>query len=905
MFSEMLLQMECLDLPSYHDILWSNETEVAVEDGAVLIPRVVLDDGLTNCFNATRRMITQSVSPLSDPIKMSARDECITMEKVMSDVEEDSRMGLGAIQVLSSSLFRFACLGGGQPFCICIGYATDMEQKVLAISEINGSAIMVKPDCTINCKGDANTDEMLSAILTVAMCESLLSGSTGTVWIHNADDCTAEIVCSIAGPKNIPVFFTTSDRASMLNSVGRATYVHARATEREVRSLVPHNTRLYVNMGPDADSIADTASWCAKHGVDNQQEIYHNSTKQTISLSYSRSSLVMMLKDYCSRPDFLRDLGRRVQRTAFKADFLPTKSQRVNATSIVSWTGVQSIPVQVIPATSIQLLADQKTYFLIGLTGDLGLSLCEWMIDHGAKYLAIASRSPIVPPEMLTHLQRKGVTIRVFSLDVADMKSLNNVHHEIVSSMPPIAGVANAALVVRDHLFDGMHFEDLEAVFRPKVVGTQNLDGLFFTTPLDFFILFSSVASIVGKPAQSSYNAANLFMSTLAIRRRKRGLASSIMHFGMLLGLGFIHGQAGSTVEARFRQDDLPAISEPEFHAIFAQAILSGHPSSGMNPEIIAGLGTEIDTPWRQMPRFGHCRIRGEDLRAEGQHRGPEKTFQSIQPHLKKACDSKQALSILKEAIATRVSLALGSPSAAVDEHVALISLGLDSLVAVEIRSWVLKILGIDVPVLNLLNGSSLHDICHSLLSKLPHLLRPWDKDKDNDTSDGFSAREAPIEPSLNGIDRTQPLDSGDPNGKLVVDATRGSDVPSHSQPQNTMPNNSQEQLRPQTEHERVGDMSHAQAQLYFLHEYLQNNAYNIAYSGRFHGRLDMIRLQEALGVVGKRHEALRSAYFIDMSTARPVQAVFSEPRIVLVHRNVRDDSQVQTEIAGVKQSRF
>ncbi|KAL7619777.1 hypothetical protein AAE478_010319 [Parahypoxylon ruwenzoriense] len=916
MFSEMLLQMIVLDLPNYDDILWSNEAEVAVEEGAILIPRIVPDNDLNNCFNASRRRITKSVSPISNLIEISAGDEGVVIEEVRSDSQRESRASSSPLQVLSSSLFRFVCLDGYQPFYICLGYLKDTKQKTLAISETNRSAITVTPDCTVGCKNGASADDVLSAILTAMMCESILSGSTGTVWIHNADNYTAQIIRKIADHKDVPVFLTTSNGASMLTYDGRVTYIHPRAVERELRSLVPQNLRRFVNMGADADSLVEFAASFLGPKVGIQQGFHHVNVKQIISLSYSRSSLMGMLEEYCSGPDLLYDFGHPTQKTAIKADVVHEQSETAIATSIISWTDIRSIQVQVMPAANGRLFADQKTYFLIGLTGDVGLSLCEWMVDHGAKYLAIASRNPAVPPEMLAHIQRKGVTIRIFSLDVADIENLTNVHQSIVSSMPPIAGVANAALVVRDHPFDTMSFEDLETVFKPKVVGTQNLDKLFFSTPLDFFILFSSVASIVGKPAQSSYNAANLFMSALAMQRRKRGLAASVMHFGMLLGFGFIHGQAGPTVEARFRQDDMLAIPEPEFHAIFAQAILSGHPESGLNPELIAGLGTEIDTPWRVMPRFGHCRIKGEEKCTEGQRHSREQPTQSIQTNLKEVSESKQALSILKAAIASRVNLALGSPDGGVDEHVGLISVGLDSLVAVEIRSWLLKIMEVDVPVLKFLNGSSLDDICHDVLSKLPNSLRPWDKVQDDDhkepneeinrSSPIFSAQDLDIGPTLNGIDRTPIPNSGGPNGRPAPDTTRGFDMPPHPPPQTiTIPDKKGEQLGTQINYERTGDMSHAQAQLYFLHEFLQNNAYNVAYSGRFHGRLDMTRLQEALWIVGKRHEALRSAYFMDMATSRPVQAVLPEPSIILAHRTICDDSQVQTEIDDVKKFKF
>ncbi|OTA89383.1 hypothetical protein M434DRAFT_14594 [Hypoxylon sp. CO27-5] len=747
-----------VDLPGYDDILWSNEAEVALENDTILFPRVVPDNSLNNSFNAARRRITKSVSLISTPVEISASDKGIDIEEVRSDSHGDFQINSSLLPILSSSLFRFACSDNNQPFYICLGYLADTKQITLAISETNRSAISITPDCAIECKVNGSADEVLSAILTIMICESILSGSIGIVWIYNADNDTAVIIRNLAGQKDVPVFLTTS-------------------------------------------------------------------------------------------------------------------------------------------------------------MSDVGMSLCEWMVDHGAKYLAIASRNPAIHPEMLAHIEKKGATIHIFSLDVADIANLRNVHQSIVSTMPPIAGVANAALVVRDHPFDAMSFEDLETVFRPKVIGSQNLDNLFFSSPLDFFVLFSSVASIVGKPAQSSYNAANLFMSTLAARRRKRGLAASVMHFGMLLGFGFIHGQAGPTVEARFRQDDLPAIPEPEFHAIFAQAILSGRPESGLSPEIIAGLGTEIDTPWRSMPRFGHCRVKGEERseRSAGQCHGQEQPTQNIHSNLRNVSNNEQALSVLKTAIASRVSLALGCPGGNVDEHVGLISVGLDSLVAVEIRSWLLKILEVDVPVLKFLNGSSLLDICHDVLRKLPNSLKPWDKAEDNDckepneeinhNSHDFPARDLNVSPTLNGTDATQILNSGGPNGRLMQDATQGPGKPPYASPQ--IATGKGEHLDTSIVYERVGDMSHAQAQLYFLHEFLGNNAYNVAYTGRFHGQLDMTKLRQALWVVGKRHEALRTAYFMDKATARPVQAVLPDPNIILAHQMIHDESQVRIEIDSVKEFKF
>ncbi|KAH8689029.1 hybrid PKS-NRPS PsoA [Talaromyces proteolyticus] len=892
MFCEMLLQMIYLDLPSFDDILWSNETEVAVVDGTVLIPRVVLDHDLNTCFNSARRAITKSVSPISTVVELSTRDASIAMEEIACGRKQEHEASFSPLQVVSSSLFQFACTDGSQPFYICLGLMDGKNENYLAISETNSSITPIAPDCAFVCKASASADETLASILTVIMCESILSGCVGLVWVHDADDCTARIISHLASHQGVSVFLSTSKRTSALIPTGMVTYVHPQAPERELRSRIPRNIRRFVNMGVDANGLAEFATTFTGHKMDVQPSMQNFSVREAISLSYDKSKLVKILTDYCFQPDFPHITGPQALKNVVKADIVHEQPERATPTSIISWTDIQSIQVQVMPATkSCHPFAIGKTYFLVGLTGDLGLSLCQWMADHGAKYIAIASRRPNVPPEIVENFQENGVVVRVFSLDVTDMENLTEVHQEIISSMPPIAGVANAALVMRDCPFDGMSFEDLEAVLKPKVTGSENLDKLFFSTPLDFFILFSSVTSITGRPGQANYNAANMFMSTLAERRRRRGLAASVMHFGMLLGLGFVHGQAGPTVEAKVRQDDFEAISEADFHEIFAQAILSGRADSGLDPQLIAGLGTAIETSWRYNPRFWHCRVKGEERLIQGRQRDQYKLTQSLQDQLIEANDGTQALSILKVAIASRVSLALGSPGAELNENVSFVALGIDSLVAVEIRSWLLATIKVDYPALKFLSGVSLLEICQEVLVKF-ETLRPRvngnDKDdkKQNGETSGIamdpSDQEPKTRPKLNGIHNTAAIHLEVPNGISKADKEPG-----------------------QIEYERIGDMSLAQAQLFFLHEYLQTNAYNIAYFGHFHGQLDIKRLQTALRVVGKRHEAIRSAYFMDVSTMRPVQAVLREPQIELVHRTIQEDSEVHTEIETVKESRF
>ncbi|CCD42813.1 BcPKS7, polyketide synthase, partial sequence [Botrytis cinerea T4] len=577
---------------------------------------------------------------------------------------------------------------------------------------------------------------MLLAILTGIIYESLFSNIDGTIWFHNVDECTTEIIETIANCKDASVFLTTSNIASKLVLAGRVTYIHPRVTEHELIRLSPWKTlKGFVDMGNSSDELVELIESISGDKLNFHRNFHRLSLDQHISLLFSKSSLVKILADYCSRPELLCDVGRLVENNIIKAGLLHEQKGAASATSIVSWTGAGSVHVQVAPATHDRLFKNQKTYLLIGLAGEVGLSLREWMINCGARYLAIAGRNPTVPPEIRKAFEQRGAIVRIFSMNVADMEILTKVHHEMVSFMPPIARVSNGALVVRDHPFDALLFEDLETVFKPKIVGTQTLDKFFFSTPLDFFILFSSIATVVGKPGQSSYVAANLFMSALAGQRRKRSLAASVMHFGTLFGFGCRHGQTGPLLEARFRQEDCWAIQEPEFHVIFAQAIISGRPENNLDPDVIAGLGTEIETPWRAISRFSHCRVIREDKHSifGNQHCDNEQQqTQGTQDCLKESRNCKEAYAVLKTAIAGKISLALGCPIENVGEYVGLISLGLDSLLTVEIRSWILKILEADMTVLKLLGGLSLSDTCHSVVNKLPISLKTWIQDNES-----------------------------------------------------------------------------------------------------------------------------------------------------------------------------
>lgn len=184
--------------------------------------------------------------------------------------------------------------------------------------------------------------------------------------------------------------------------------------------------------------------------------------------------------------------------------------------------------------------------------------------------------------------------------------------------MPPIAGVANGALLLRDTPVATMPYGAFAEVAKPKVEGTLNLDRLFSRNTLDWFIAFSSIVATTGNMGQAAYSAANCFMKALVNNRRSRGLAASVIDISRILGVGYVERETQTqgrltkeqTERLMNRTGTLP-MSEPDLHQLFAEAVIVGRPGARGNPEIITGLAPIAaekaeEVFWATNPKFTH-----------------------------------------------------------------------------------------------------------------------------------------------------------------------------------------------------------------------------------------------------------------------------------------------------------
>nr|MCH9686091.1 SDR family NAD(P)-dependent oxidoreductase [Deltaproteobacteria bacterium] len=173
------------------------------------------------------------------------------------------------------------------------------------------------------------------------------------------------------------------------------------------------------------------------------------------------------------------------------------------------------------------------SYLVMGGLGGVGLRLGRWLLDHGAGAVILADRQVTSASQREAEaLGRPGQSVVIHEVDIADPVAVEVLLKRTDAELPPLRGVIHTALVLDDALLTDLTPERLMAVFRPKADGAWVLHEALDQTHLDFFVMFSSVAGVLGAAGQANYAAACASMDALAHYRRARGLPALSINWG-------------------------------------------------------------------------------------------------------------------------------------------------------------------------------------------------------------------------------------------------------------------------------------------------------------------------------------------------------------------------------------
>jgi aryl carrier-like protein len=255
-----------------------------------------------------------------------------------------------------------------------------------------------------------------------------------------------------------------------------------------------------------------------------------------------------------------------------------------------------------------------------------------------------------------------------------------------------------------------MSLENFNAVIRPKVQASLNLHNVM-PKDLDFFILLSSASGIRGGGGQSNYCTGNTFQDALARYRVSKGLKATVLDLGLMLSVGYVAEIVGDV--SGLRDEGYASLREDEFHAILDFLCDPRLPiTSPLYSQISLGfvlpetfIGKDRDIPWwMHDPLFRHL----FQIRTTSDTTSSSNDSVNHKMLLGQAETQEEAELVIVQALTQKLSKAMNIEAGTIDGEQPLHVYGVDSLIAIELRTWFLKELGADVAVFDIMGESTI-----------------------------------------------------------------------------------------------------------------------------------------------------------------------------------------------------
>ena len=354
------------------------------------------------------------------------------------------------------------------------------------------------------------------------------------------------------------------------------------------------------------------------------------------------------------------------------------------------------------PAERDQVIRPGAAYIITGGLGGLGMVVARWLVDGGAGRVVLNGRREPTDEQrdVLADLEDKA-DIAVVTGDIA----LPGVADRLVAAAEEtgreLRGIVHGAAVIDDSLLVAMNRESLQRVWAPKVSGALRLHEASASRDLDWWVGFSSVASLLGSPGQAAYACASAWLDALVAWRSASGLPATVINWGPWSDVGVARSLAGSVLDPITPAEGIEALESllATDRTMTGVARLRADRALAAFPEI-RGLGyfTRVVEELDMVGDVGDWA--GADALRD--------------------LDPGEAQRLVTDRLRARIAAVMGyADESVVNPTQPLIEMGMDSLMAVRIRNTARADLGVEPPVAVLLQGASLQDVTADLIRQL------------------------------------------------------------------------------------------------------------------------------------------------------------------------------------------
>jgi hypothetical protein len=351
------------------------------------------------------------------------------------------------------------------------------------------------------------------------------------------------------------------------------------------------------------------------------------------------------------------------------------------------------------------------TYVISGGLGGLGRATARWMVSQGARNLVLLGRSgPTTEAAriLIDELSAQGVTVQTPPCDIIDTQSVQSVMGQVMHTMPPIKGLIQASMVLRDCLFSEMHSDDWHVAVECKALGSKNLAEAL--PPLDFFIMFSSASNVIGLTGQSNYAAGNSYMDSFARHLAFHGQQAVPLDLGPMIDDGVLVETEGF-LDKVLQYGSLAPVSREQFFALLSHYCKPMQvPLTPGNAQLVFGVsgrgGRQVENQLTDKPLFKRLEL--EKIFMDPNSVKSEKAdFRKL---FLNTTSLQKGREVIGRALIDKMihSYRLISEDVDVDVDAPLHTYRVDSLLAVELCNWFAKEFLADVAVLEIMGWSTL-----------------------------------------------------------------------------------------------------------------------------------------------------------------------------------------------------
>jgi acyl transferase domain-containing protein/NADPH:quinone reductase-like Zn-dependent oxidoreductase/acyl carrier protein len=355
-------------------------------------------------------------------------------------------------------------------------------------------------------------------------------------------------------------------------------------------------------------------------------------------------------------------------------------------------------------------------HLVVGGIGGFGLAAANWLVEKGARRIAISTRRGKPDAETLDAIRRwenRGVTASVHACDITDVAATEALLATLRKT-GPLKSIVHAAMVLDDALISNLDRARNQPVIDTKAKGAAVLDRLTRSDDLDHFILFSSATTLVGNPGQGNYVAANGYLEGLARARRAAGLKGLAIGFGAIADTGYLanNTDVNDILSKRIGKT-----------ALKAQAALDQ-----VEAYIMADPGT-VDAAVAMVSEFDWAAARNLPvvrsalfevvLRTADQHvaGGDGSTLDLVA--MIEGKSPQEAEDLLFDLVASEIAAILRVSRDTITRSKILKEIGLDSLMAVELGISFQQNTGFDMPLSGVADNTTVGDVAHKLYEKV------------------------------------------------------------------------------------------------------------------------------------------------------------------------------------------